>query len=485
MNFWKDKERRRNFIRNAAVVFLLALAAFLSFSVFRAQNIKSDDFSYLLSGTGVESVFENPSDVDDENITKAFWEYTSPEYIVVNREGNRDIAYSSTDSYKVLAPPSMEIVRGMYASVTEEKVIENADEWKNMLSVNSVLLHFPAEISPIFPMQFLGVDQSPITDHINSYSDILVVTGMPEQKTAIIYIKEAETEKIVRFETTLKTESLNRAINSLKNISDKNYAFGYELRLDGYHGNTTRINSMLTIPLVNIETTDMKSEVPEQFLSKLSEVGQNELSNNVLGIFGFDPRTVRSYADKNETRILLDGTRKIELSRDGIIKFSTESAESGIDISGGTVQTRSNSLYVAISGTVKTVLGMFEITGTDIKNADYEIKLTDMSASSDMQSEINLSFDYYINGLVMEYVDYPDSHAIEAVISDGKLVYFKMELKNFVKTKETTKNEPMFDAIDRYCSRLSGGGNIYIRDSYLYYGYKQNNEKMTTKWKVR
>ena len=127
---------------------------------------------------------------------------------------------------------------------------------------------------------------------------------------------------------------------------------------------------------------------------------------------------------------------------------------------------------------------MFEITGTDIKNADYEVKLTKMECSEDKQSEIKLCFDYYVNGLAVEYVDAPDAHAIEAVVSGGKLKSFKMELKNFVKTGETVSNREMITAIDEYCNENKDAENIYIYDSYLYYGYKKNNESMITDWEV-
>lgn len=480
-NIFSDRKRAVSAAKTAAIVLLFALTVVLFAAVFRAQNIRGGD---MLGITTVEDVFKNPSDIDDENITRAFWDYTSPEYIVVNKEGNRDILYSSTEDYVDICAPAMDIIKGMYSGVTGQTLLTDAGVWQNMLSVNSVLMHFPAEENPAFQMQFLGIDQSPVNEHVEQFSDVLIVTGLPDQETALIYIKEAKTEELVRFETNLPIAELNGAINSLKYVRDKNYAFGYELKLDGSSGNSTMLSSMLTIPLVNIETPVLAASVPENFSRKLREVGQNELSNNVMNIFGCAPGTVRSYTDKENSRVILGSGRRIILSPDGVIQFEAEGAENGIDITGQAVQTASNSLYVAISGTVKTILGMFEITGTDIKNADYEIKLTSMSCSEDLQSEIRLSFDYYINGLIMEYIDEPGSHAIEAVISGGRLLSFKMELKNFVKTGETVSNAQMFEAIDEYCSRHRDEGNIYIRDSYLYYGYTKNNENMRTNWAV-
>lgn len=84
----------------------------------------------------------------------------------------------------------------------------------------------------------------------------------------------------------------------------------------------------------------------------------------------------------------------------------------------------------------------------------------------------------------MEYVDNPESHAVEAIISNGKLVDFKMELKNFVKAGETVSNRQMITAIDEYCLKHKEEESIYIYDSYLYYGYKKNDEKMVTDWAV-
>ncbi len=476
--------KNREFIKTAAIFLLLIIMALLFIATFRAQNITTGENGTALGGQGVEEILTNPSDVDDENITNAFWEFTSPEYIVINKEGNRDIAYSGTDSYAELNVPAMNMIKGMYGKITSQMVLSNSSVWENMLSVNSALLHFPAHVDPAFQMQFLGINESPITENIEAFTDVLIVTGLPDQKDAIIYIKEAKTEKIVRFETSLPVKALNKVIDSMEYVTDKNYAFGYELKLDRFLGNSTRISSMLTIPLVNIETPKIEARVPENFSQKLREVGQNELSTNVLGIFGCDPNTVRSYTNAENSRILLASDRRIVLSSDGIIEFFTSGAENGIDITGDTVQTQSNSLYIAISGTFKTILGMFEITGTDIKNADYQIKLTNMSCSEDYQEEIRLSFDYYINGHVMEYIDEPGAHAIEAVISNGRLISFKMELKNFVKTGETVSNKQMITAIDEYCSEHSNDGNIYIYDSHLYYGYKKNNENMQTSWSV-
>ena len=483
---FSDRRRSLNLIKNAAILILIIITALMLVDVFHTQNIHRGNMAAVSGGTTVEEIFQNPSDIDDENISKAFWDYTSPAYIVVNKEGNRDILYSGTADYASMCEPAMNIIKGMYGEVTAQEVLPDTEIWKNMLSVNSILMHFPADIDPEFQMQFLGISQSAVTQNIETFSDVLIVTGMPNQENAVIYIKESKKEDIVKLETKLPIDELNRGINSLENINDKNYAFGYELKLDSYSGNSTMLSSMLTIPLVNIETTVISAKVPENFSQKLLEVGQSELSSNVLGIFGCDPDTVRSYIDSENSRILTGQNKRIALSSDGIIRFEADGAENGIDITGAAVQTEANSLYVAISGTVKTILGMFEITGTDIKNADYEIKLTEMSCSDDLQSEIRLSFDYYVNGLVMEYVDDPDSHAIEAVISGGRLVSFKMELKNFTKTEETVSNEQMITAIDKYCgSHQTSGGVLYIRDSYLYYGYTKNDEKMRTAWAVR
>ncbi len=471
-------------ISSAVIVVLLIITAILFLMTFRVQNIASDNMNGVFGGQGVEEIIKNPSDIDDESITNAFWDFTSPEYIVVNKEGNRDIMYSGTDSYAQVCAPAMDIIKGMYGKVTEQAVVTDTNLWNNMLSVNSALMHFPADIDPAFQMQFLGMSESPITEHIDTFSDVLIVTGLPRQENAVIYIKEAKTEEIVRFETNLPVKELNLAIDAMEYVTDKNYVFGYELKLDSYSGNSTMMSSMLTIPLVNLDTPVLEARVPENFSQRLQEVGQNELSTNVLSIFGCDPSTVRSYADKENSRILLGPDRRIVVSSDGIIEFYANDAESGIDITGGTVQTEANSLYVAISGTFKTILGMLEITDTDIKNTDYEIKLTAMSCSEDYQSEIRLNFDYYINGLVMKYIDAPGTHAIEAVISNGRLVSFKMELKNFVKTGETVSNKQMITAIDEYCSLHRDKESIYIYDSYLYYGYKKNDERMQTNWAV-
>lgn len=482
VEFIKNSERRSNALTTIAIIALIVITAMMFGVVFRAQNIgvRQSEFD----GTTIEEVFHNPSDIDDENITKAFWNYTSPEYIVVNKNGNRDILYSSTERYSQICPSAMDIIKNMYSKITSGTAITDTSVWKNMLSVNSVLLHFPADINPVFQVQFLEISESPITEFISSFSDALIVTGLPQQKNAVIYIKEAKTEEIIRFETLIPIKSLNEAIASLNNVVAKNYAFGYELKLDNYTGNSTMISSMLTIPLVNIETPVLLAKVPESYSSKLMEIGQNELSRNVMSIFGCDSRTIRSYGDTENSRILLGNNRKIVLSSDGIIEFYANGQENGIDIMGGTVQTSANALYIAISGTLKTVLGMFEITGTDIKNADYEVKLTKMECSEDRQSEIKLCFDYYVNGLVVEYVDTPDAHAIEAVVSGGKLKSFKMELKNFVKTGETVSNREMITAIDEYCNENKDAENIYIYDSYLYYGYKKNDESMITDWEV-
>lgn len=479
-----DPQNRLNSLKTIVIILLIALTVGMFILCFRMQRIEINNTVRDYSGTRVEELFKNPSDIDDENITNAFWDYTSPEYIVVNKDGNRDILYSSTERYTKVCPPSMNIIKNMYGKITSEAVITDTNVWKNMLSVNSVLMHFPADIDPIFQMQFLEISESPITDYITTFSDVLIVTGLPGQKNALIYIKEAKTEEIVRFDTSIPIKTLNAVIDTLDNVVDKNYAFGYELKLDNYTGNSTMISSMLTIPLVNIETPVLETVVPETFSNKLREVGQNELSRNVMGIFGCDPNTVRSYGDAENSRILLGENRRIVLSSDGIIMFQTYGTGRGIDITGGTVQTESNALYVAISGTLKTMLGMFEITGTDIKNADYEIKLTKMECSEDKQSEIKLYFDYYINGLIMEYIDEPDAHAIEAVITKGRLSTFKMELKNFIKTGETISNKQMITAIDEYCSENKEEESIYIYDAYLYYGYKKNNENMRTDWAV-
>ena len=75
IEFIKDNERRSNALATIVIAVLIAITAVMFGIVFRAQNIgvKQSEFD----GTTIEEVFNNPSDIDDENITKAFWNYQS------------------------------------------------------------------------------------------------------------------------------------------------------------------------------------------------------------------------------------------------------------------------------------------------------------------------------------------------------------------------------------------------------------------------
>ncbi|MBR2916457.1 MAG: hypothetical protein IKC07_02505 [Clostridia bacterium] len=218
-----QRDRKLNFIKNIVIVLLLIVTALFFFLVLNSQGMGRGEEETGFGGTTVEEVFQNPSDIDDENITNAFWDYMSPEYIVVNKDGNRDILYSSTERYEKISAPAMDIIRKMFGAITSHSTVEDVSVWNNMLSVNSALMHFPAEINPVFPIQFLEITESSVKESIDSFTDVLIVTGLPEQENALIYIKEAKTEEIIRCETSISIKKLNDAIDNLENVTDKNY----------------------------------------------------------------------------------------------------------------------------------------------------------------------------------------------------------------------------------------------------------------------
>ena len=472
------RKKRAEIFKSVLIFVLLVLFCFQAVLI-----IKTRSLSNLL--------FHRSSDSDiilnDDDVINLYFEYTAPEYIMVNRGGNRNVFFSDSEYYQNAQIFLQEINRSVFMPDIKAEPIENGI-FEKLTEIDSVYISYPYRRYPKYSAQFLNNTEETLSSFISYYTKVILVPETPEEKDNItVFIQDEKTKSAVKISTTLASANLIKFINEIKGLNKKDYSFAHEFNFGNTLSNSknpslieTKINGDILVPLKSFNLPQVSVHSPLELGQNPAESGISHAAEEVMQAFGFTSSGARRYSDNNGVLVCVDEKATLKLYPDGIIEYTAVNKQSGLNLTGSSRLTNDNSYFLSFTGISRIINSVIPLAGNTEKS--FKIRLTDLQSESVEVSEYKFMFDYYINGIRIKNAPY---HGIEATAVEGRLANMRINLKRFESSYSETTVESLVSAIDKFCLSRKDNTSVTISDAFLAYPVKDGTDTLTAGWIIQ
>ena len=477
-----SREERNKWIERGTtllIVFLCVCCVYLFLNVigFYKEQISISSFFW---GADIQQYQGEPNENTTENVMNNFWQMSEPELVMACSREKRQVVSRSEDNF-------VELVGNINSSMHDiplgkTPVISESDDsqWQSALENNAIYVRYDCRRPSEFEMEFYDISGSDFAERVKLYSELLFVPNMSSDEGITVFVKNADDGKIVKVSLSSNPSAFKNAITKGNNGETREYAFAYELNLDGERlddvDNAATLSPMFLIPTQPVIVESLDITTPRIYKSSINFSETTKVSTELINMFGYNPNTVRQYANSDGAIIFVGETGSLSLHPEGKIEYRALSENEGVllNVSGG----GDNSAYSIFSGVSEIIRKVFSVCGFDDEKNDAVLKITELPEKKDDKSCIK--FDYFID----EYkVVLDDDAAITATVKNGVLIELKMWVKAIEKTDKKTECEDVFIAIDEYCrSNPENKKDISGKPVYL---YDKKNNKASAVWEIQ
>lgn len=469
------KRKRTEFFKSVLIFMLTGLLCFQT-----AMLIKTRSLSGMLFHRSSEAEMI----LNDEDVINLYFEYTAPEYIMVNRDGNRDVFLSDSEYYQKAQLLLQEINRNVFMPDTNAEPAEDGI-FDRLTEIDSVYISYPYRRYPKYSAQFLNNTQESLSAYISYYTKVILVPETAEEAEKItVYIKDEKTGKAVKIITPVASSELVKYMNEIKGLNKKDYSFAHELNLGTAKASAnatlsagTEVDGDILIPLKNLSFPEISVLSPLELGQNPTESGVSPAAEEIMRAFGFTPSGARRYSDNSGVLVCVDEKATLKLYPGGVIEYSSVNRQSGLNLTGSSRLTGDNSYFLSFTGVSRIINSVIPLAGNSEKS--FKIRLTDLQSESVEVSEYKFMFDYYLNGIRVSNLPY---HGIEATTVEGRLTSMRIDLKRFESSYNEQTVEVLVSAIDMFCLDKKGTSPVTVSDAYLAYPVKDKLEGLSAGW---
>lgn len=472
------RKKRTEFLKSVLIFALIGLLLFQAVLLVKTQSL-SNLFFRRLSETEII--------LNDNDVINLYFEYTAPEYIMVNKNGNRDVFFSDSEYYQKAQVLLEEINRSVFLPDTKVEPVEDG-LFDRLTEIDSVYISYPYSRYPKYSAQFLNNTEEALSSFISYYTKVILVPETAEEKEKVtVYIQDEKTKSAVKIPTAISSLDLIKYMNEIKGINKKDYSFAHETKLnssqtasDALPVNKTKINGDILIPLKNLSFPEVSVLSPLELGQNPAESGASPAAEDIMQTFGFTSSGARRYSDNNGVLVCVDEKATLKLYPGGVIEYNSINKQSGLNLTGSSRLTGDNSYFLSFTGICRIINSLVPLAGNTEKS--FKIRLTNLQSESVEVPEYKFMFDYYINGI--RIVDAP-YHAIEATTVEGRLTSMRIALKRFESSYSESPVEPLVSAIDKFCLERQESSSITVSNAYLSYPVGGNATSLTAGWMIQ
>lgn len=476
---WKkhySKRKRTELIKTVLIFALSAILCIQAILIFKSRSL--------------DNIFFNDSDSDiilnNADVTNLYFEYTAPEYIMVNRNGSRDVFYSDNEYYILAQQLLQEINRNVFMPDVKPAFAQDG-LFDKLTELDSVYISYPSRRYPKYAAQFINNSSETLSPLVSFYTKVILVPETAEEKNYItVYIKDDKTGKAVKVPTLVASDELIKYMDKIKGLNKKEYSFAHELNLNVQNTKEetlpapeTELKGDILIPHKNLSLPQVSVISPVEFNQNPSDFGTSPAAEEVMSAFGFNTTDSRQYYDNSGVLVCVDEKATLKLFPGGVIEYNSVNQQSGLNLTGSSRLSPDNSYILSFTGISRIINSVIPLAGNTERS--FKIRLTELQSESVEVSEYKFMFDYYINGIRILNSPY---HGIEATAVDGKLISMRIDLKRFESSYTETTTEELVSAIDKFYLERKGSSPVVISNAYLAYPVQQDSESITPQWMI-
>ncbi len=476
------REERRIWIergKTVAIVFLCfcCVSLFLAVMDFYKGQVSIGSFFW---GTETPNAQSESNNLTFKNVVNTYWELSEPELIMACSINNRDRILHSDDDFGEVAEKINTIMRDVYFQKAELFSEGDTKEWEMTVENNSIYVRYAYPQISKFEAQFYEVSGSNFEKNVTSYSEVLVAPDLSSNGKTTVLVKD-EDRRIVKINLMVDSAVLKSAIRNRINDEGFDFAFAYELNLDSdslneKDGAAVSLEHMFLIPAEPIYFNDVIVTTPRIYKSGISFEDSTRVATSLINLFGYNPNTIRQYANGDGSLIFVGETGSLSMHPEGRIEYKALGENEGIIFD---AQSRENKdAYSIISGVSDIVNRIVSICGVSEEKNDAEFRISRISENENGQSFIEL--DYFVEGI---RVRFGKEAAVTAVIKNGALTELKMLVKAIEKTDKKTDCGDVFAAVDSfYKKNAKKNRDLMGKPVYI---YNEDNKRTSAVWEIQ
>lgn len=404
-----------------------------------------------------------------QNVVNTFWQLSEPEAVLaVSGNGRRIVKKTDRDYEQIIEKINM-TVRDIYSVRAADILASDAKQWNDCLAGNAVYVKFTAPRVTNFEGLFYGVKDSGLSRAVSACGEIIFVPDTASKSALNVYIKDADADKIVKISMQTDAEVFRKAIGDSAGRG-REFDFGFELKADRKPG-IPELADMFVVPEGAVETSNILINVPRIYKSGINFTRATEVTTGLINIFGYNPNTVRQYANTDGALIYVGETGSLSLHPLGRIEYKALGENEGVSIAAGDLN--SASAYSVVAGLSEVIEKICNLSGVKDEKNDAQLRITDFRQDG-------MEFDYFVDGV---RVSMGNGAAVSAVIKNGVLTEFKMWVKVIEKTENTTQSQPVMTAVQDYCRKNPGARSV--NSGELIYRYNGDDNETSAVWDIQ
>ncbi|MBQ9757119.1 MAG: hypothetical protein IJW15_01720 [Clostridia bacterium] len=460
--------------KTAVIVFLVFCCVYFLYLLF-------DLYSEQIS---VENILWNSesltlSEADRKSTDEILDDILAPEDIFINGGNAHQKILPEYPEYAQMVRVLGQNLHKVYFAKAEDISVAKWEDWIGALGEYGVYVKYPVSHQSDFEGELLGAKNSAFQKNIRAYRDLILTTGVVVDTGVTVFAREEETDKIVKISLGEDSFGLRDIIKKSGGKNDAGYMFAFELNLNEENTKNSSqgvsFDSMLMIPSGNVEIEGIVFDVPRRYRGGTSFTGTTEVTGGLTGLFGFNPNTIRQYANSDGALMFVGETGSLSVHPGGRIEYKSLSENEGIPLLHNG-QGAANSMV--LSGVFALAEKTFDICGMSDEKHEAKLKMTRLEKVVGGSTKFN--FDYFVDE---NRVNFGDGPAMYAVVKNGVLIEFKIQIKTIEKIGDKKDCGDMFDAIDSFLKANAKVNKIFY--GCAVYNYTEDKKDTFGAWEIQ
>ncbi len=448
--------------KTVAIVLMCLCCIYLASAVlklYRGQVSLDSLWGWNKAGLG----FSQSADNITQNVVNTYWQLSRPHTILSVSGDDRVIVRESDADYSQLVEKINVIMRDMYFVDADGVLASSEEQWKTCLTEDSVYVKFVSPKNTAFESLFYGAANGGITGAIENCHEMVLVPDPDSKSVLTVYLRDAQSGKIVRAAMQTDTQSLKNVIGAAVE-KGREFSYGFEAGVEG-------LAAAFSATLAETETSNIRINVPGLYKNGINFTKITEVTSGLINIFGYNLNTIRRYEDANGTLIYVGETGSLKMHPNGRIEYKAISESEGVRIA--PAGSSPASAYSVVAGISAMIDRIYSISGIKDENHQAELRITNCGQEG-------MTLDYFVDGIK---VAMSDGAAVSAVVKNGVLTDFKMWVKVVEKTENSTTLPAALTAVREYQSNNPDVKNI--EDGQFIYYYDGDGNETSASWDIR
>ena len=413
---------------------------------------------------------------EKENAENKYRRLSAPDIVMLKHSRGRYVFETSDEGYGELIKMIEMGIKDMHVQSATGYAKNTDEEWKKALDGNGMYVRFGCVRDSAFEAQLLNVFESGLEANAAKYSELVFV---PDAKSDNVkaFVRDDATKEVFSVMCKVQHRIFDEVAKKISEGAKKNSVFAYELNLDKEEGHSLILDSMIMLPVGERMVNSVVSEIPAKYREGIKFNQTSEFSVNLINAFGYNPNTIRRYADTEGKLILVSETGTISVRPTGQIEYKALSENDGVSmLVSGKTQMDAYSVIESVSTLTQNILA---VSGVENQKNYATLRIVEYPDMSNL-SDIRIKMDYFVDNL---RVKLGNKAAVEAVIKNGILAEYRINVKIIEKLESEVVCDDVLTAVDDFCEKNKACKKI--TSSRLVYDIKGDGKETAAVWEIR